>query len=108
MDRLHSSCDAPAMTSRWATFDCYGTLVDWNAGISAELGRLFGRSASGHLLWRYHAIEPRIQSEHPGRLYRDVMAEVLVELAAEQGADLPEAERDALGDRKSTRLNSSH
>jgi FMN phosphatase YigB (HAD superfamily) len=30
------------MTARWATFDCYGTLVDWNAGIGAELGRLFG------------------------------------------------------------------
>ena len=23
--------------SRWATFDCYGTLVDWNAGIATEL-----------------------------------------------------------------------
>jgi FMN phosphatase YigB (HAD superfamily) len=22
---------------RWATFDCYGTLVDWNAGIGGEL-----------------------------------------------------------------------
>ncbi len=89
-------CDAPAMTPRWATFDCYGTLVDWNAGISSELDRLFGSSSSGRLLSRYHAIEPRIQSEHPGRLYRDVMAAVLVELAAEQGVDLPEAERDAL------------
>ena len=30
--------------ARWATFDCYGTLVDWNAGIAAELGRLLGES----------------------------------------------------------------
>ena len=22
------------MEPRWATFDCYGTLVDWNAGIA--------------------------------------------------------------------------
>jgi 2-haloacid dehalogenase len=28
--------------TRWATFDCYGTLIDWNAGISAELARAFG------------------------------------------------------------------
>jgi 2-haloacid dehalogenase len=27
---------------RWATFDCYGTLIDWNSGIRAELVRLFG------------------------------------------------------------------
>jgi FMN phosphatase YigB (HAD superfamily) len=29
-----------AAAPRWATFDCYGTLVDWNAGISGELVRL--------------------------------------------------------------------
>src|SRR5579864_1268739 len=26
---------------RWATFDCYGTLIDWKGGIVAELERLF-------------------------------------------------------------------
>ena len=30
------------MAERWATFDCYGTLVDWNGGIGRELGQLFG------------------------------------------------------------------
>jgi 2-haloacid dehalogenase len=85
------------VTRRWATFDCYGTLVDWNAGISAELDRLFGASAGGLLLARYHVIEPRVQSEHPDWRYRDVMAAVLAELAVEQGRDLPESETDALG-----------
>jgi 2-haloacid dehalogenase len=80
---------------RWATFDCYGTLVDWNAGIARELERLLGPSE--RLLERYHAIEPRIQSERPGASYRDVMASVLAELAAELGAELPARERDALG-----------
>lgn len=92
-----SSCDAPAVVPRWATFDCYGTLVDWNAGIKAELARLLGQPAAEHLLARYHEIEPRVQSEHPAWRYRDVMAAVLAELAADAGADLPEAERDALG-----------
>ena len=27
--------------TRWATFDCYGTLIDWNSGIRAELARLW-------------------------------------------------------------------
>ena len=47
---------------RWATFDCYGTLVDWNGGIGAELGRLFGASEVERLLGRYHEIEPSVQA----------------------------------------------
>jgi 2-haloacid dehalogenase len=86
----------PPVTTRWATFDCYGTLVDWNAGIAAELGRLFG-PAGWQLLARYHAIEPRVQREQPTRSYREVMAAVLAELAAEARTALPAGERDALG-----------
>ena len=85
------------MAQRWATFDCYGTLVDWNAGIRAELGRLFGAPVSGQLLARYHVIEPRVQREHPAWRYRDVMAAVLAELAAETGVALPPGGADALG-----------
>jgi 2-haloacid dehalogenase len=82
---------------RWATFDCYGTLVDWNTGIARELGRLLGEPDSDRLLDRYHEVEPRVQSENPAMSYREVMARVLAELAAEEGAELPEGERDALG-----------
>ena len=87
--------DAEAV--RWATFDCYGTLVDRNAGIRAELARLFGEDDADVLLARYHEVEPRIQSERPEASYRDVMASTLAELASEVGAALPEDERDALG-----------
>jgi 2-haloacid dehalogenase len=82
---------------RWATFDCYGTLVDWNAGIRAELERLLGPGNGEQLLSRYHEIEPRVQAEHPARSYREVMATVLSELAAAEGEALPDSERDALG-----------
>ena len=80
---------------RWATFDCYGTLVDWNSGIAAELERLLGDGEG--LLARYHEIEPQIQEERPDASYRDVMAAVLAQLARETGMDLPAGERDALG-----------
>lgn len=83
--------------SRWATFDCYGTLVDWNAGIATELGRLLGQSERERLLSRYHEIEPVVQREHPTWSYRDVMAAVLAQIASEAGVALPEVERDALG-----------
>jgi len=83
--------------ARWATFDCYGTLVDWNAGIQAELNRLFGPSVGAQLLPRYHVIEPRVQAEHPARSYRAVMAAVLAELGSEAGVAVPAEEADALG-----------
>lgn len=82
--------------ARWATFDCYGTLVDWNAGIGAELERLFGADQAGRLLRRYHNLEPRVQRENPGARYRDVMAAVLAELAREIGREVTPEDRDAL------------
>ncbi|MFL5781777.1 MAG: HAD family hydrolase [Thermoleophilaceae bacterium] len=83
--------------TRWATFDCYGTLVDWNAGIRAELARLFAGDRDEQMLARYHEIEPVIQAAQPATPYREVMALTLRQLAAESGRELPEAERDALG-----------
>jgi 2-haloacid dehalogenase len=83
--------------SRWATFDVYGTLVDWNSGIGAELARLFGESRAEELLASYHEIEPRIQRERPTSSYRDVMASALAEIASQVGSELPAEERDALG-----------
>jgi 2-haloacid dehalogenase len=82
---------------RWATFDCYGTLIDWNGGLGAELGRIFGGSDAARMLDRYHAVEPVVQADDPSLAYREVMAEVLSRLAAEEGLDLPPEERDALG-----------
>src|SRR5919202_4288558 len=75
---------------RWATFDCYGTLIDWNAGIGRELERLFGPGRGGELLHTYHELEPQIQREEPGRSYREVMSVALARLGA------PADERDAL------------
>jgi len=76
---------------RWATFDCYGTLIDWNDGIGRELERLFGPNDVGEKLRRYHEVEPEIQREDPSRSYREVMAIALARLGA------PAEEEDALG-----------
>jgi 2-haloacid dehalogenase len=66
--------------SRWATFDCYGTLIDWNGGLRSALG-------SDELLERYHELEPQVEAENPTASYREVMAEVSRRL----GVDDPEA-----------------
>jgi len=81
---------------RWATFDCYGTLVDWNGGIRAELEKLFGVERADELLARFHELEPRIQASSPGMSYREVLTIALEQLAAETGLTLPEGEASAL------------
>jgi 2-haloacid dehalogenase len=79
------------MSDRWATFDCYGTLIDWDGGIRRELARIFGEELADGLLARYHEVEPEIQAAGPELSYREVMARSLERL------DAPEAERGALG-----------
>ena len=70
-------------TERWATFDCYGTLIDWDGGIRRTLG-------SDELLECYHDLEPQVQAEDPAASYRDVMTEVSRRLAVD--------DPDALGE----------
>jgi len=82
--------------SRWATFDCYGTLIDWDGGIAGELARLFGDGAAPRLLRRYHEIEPQVQAEDPARSYRSVLTLALERLAEEDDLALSDGEADAL------------
>ncbi|MDX6473264.1 MAG: 2-haloacid dehalogenase [Gaiellaceae bacterium] len=82
----------------WATFDCYGTLIDWNGGIGRELERLFGTERAGTLLHAYHELEPQVQREDPTRSYRDVLTITLARLAEQQSLDLPDDEQESLAD----------
>jgi len=81
---------------RWATFDCYGTLIDWNGGIGRELERLFGAEAAPRLLHAYHEVEPEIQREQPDATYRLVLDQALARLAEQEGVAAPAEESDAL------------
>jgi 2-haloacid dehalogenase len=80
---------------RWATFDCYGTLIDWNGGIGRELERLFGAEHAARLLHGYHEVEQQLERERPDAAYRDVLTTSLVRLAEREGLPLT-AEHDAL------------
>ena len=83
------------MPDRWATFDCYGTLIDWDGGVSAVLARLFGAGRAPDLLARYHAAEPEVEAG-PYRAYAEVMAESLARAAAGAGLAVPPGEEGAL------------
>ena len=81
---------------RWATFDCYGTLIDWNGGIGRELERLFGSEHVARLLNRYHELEREIEHERPAATYRDVLTTALCRLAEREDMPLAAADEDAL------------
>jgi 2-haloacid dehalogenase len=79
-------------TTRWATFDCFGTLIDWRHGIRSSGELLFpGRGAE--VLDRYNAHEPTVERERPTARYRDVLAETLRRACADLG--LPLGDDDA-------------
>lgn len=84
------------MSDRWATFDCYGTLVDWLTGIRTSLARLWPDADANALLTLYHQLEPAVQAGR-GIPYRQAMAETLARLADTAGLAVPAGEEDALG-----------
>jgi 2-haloalkanoic acid dehalogenase type II len=76
---------------RWVTFDCYGTLIDWNGGIRKQLARVFGENRADDLLERYHELEPELEAGGT-RSYREVLTEAMRRLGA------PAGEEEALAD----------
>ena len=76
------------------TFDCYGTLIDWEKGITeafaakaAELGRPAPQREE--ILAAYHAAEPEIEAGSY-RPYRDVLAATASRVAPRLGWSLSE------------------
>ena len=68
---------------RWATFDCYGTLIDWNGGVRSVLARVFGEERADEQLERYHDVEPALEAAGD-RSYREVMREAMRELGGSE------------------------
>jgi 2-haloacid dehalogenase len=71
---------------RWASFDCYGTLIDWDGGVRAELARVFGDEHADELLVRYHEVEPELQRDGKAS-YRAVLTESMRRLGAPAGRE---------------------
>jgi 2-haloacid dehalogenase len=85
------------MSERWATFDCYGTLIDWMGGIRSTLAQLFPEHDAELLLGAYHDIEPEVQRGRSIR-YREVLVESLEKLAHREGLELAADDRAALAE----------
>ena len=74
---------------RALTFDCYGTLIDWESGMISALEPLTRRASSklsrDAILEAHARHESAQQAQTPAKLYRDLLAVVYRRLAEEWG-----------------------
>jgi 2-haloalkanoic acid dehalogenase type II len=86
---------------RALSFDCYGTLIDWEAGIVTGLRRwLDGRRADiddEALLAAYAELETGVQAADPAAPYPVVLARVLARLGERSDVPVTAAEAEAFG-----------
>jgi 2-haloacid dehalogenase len=85
------------MSDRWATFDCYGTLIDWDSGIRRTLARVWPDEDAERLFHRYHDVERTVQAGR-GIPYRHVLRETLAAIAEADELEIPPGDEDALAD----------
>ena len=74
------------------SFDCYGTLIDWEAGLLAVLGpwaRARGLELTGEeLLTAYAQVEAAAEAEHPAEAYPEILARGMRLLGGNLGAEV--------------------
>jgi 2-haloacid dehalogenase len=82
------------------TFDCYGTLIDWRAGLTQSFMTMFGASVEPRLVElfeAYQAIEGEVEADGY-RTYREVLAEVARRMALRLALALPSERAGLLAD----------
>jgi 2-haloalkanoic acid dehalogenase type II len=78
------------MKTEWVTFDCYGTLIDWDSGIRRFFSTVPG--ATPDMLAEWEEIQFQMV-QGPYRRYRDILAASLRETLARRGLpSQPESE----------------
>src|SRR6516165_7817288 len=85
----------------YLSFDCYGTLIDWETGILGYLRRLLQSKGldpgDAKILNLYSDFEPREQAS-PYRSYREVLASVGRDFAREFGFEVTVEEANGLAE----------
>jgi 2-haloacid dehalogenase len=80
---------------RWITFDCYGTLLDWQTAFR----RILEPVADGRiedLVHAFHAVEPEVQRDMPTASYKAILLEGAARAAQRAGIDLAPADQERL------------
>ena len=82
---------------QWITFDCFGTLVNWQAGF-ADAIRPFAGERTEDILRAYHGHEAVVEQERPHRSYKEVLVTALARAAREHDLTLSVDDLRALTD----------
>ena len=86
----------------WLSFDCYGTLVDWEDGISTAVGEVLKshgiRRSRAEILALYADMEPRVQDSQTYLEYRHVLNRVMAAIGVELGFECTESDLECLVD----------
>jgi len=84
----------------WLSFDCYGTLVDWETGISRAVDEVLkARGVSrtqAEILAMFSEAEPRAQTSGEFQDYCQVLRSVMEVMASDAGIELSGNEPDCL------------
>ncbi|MSR54257.1 MAG: HAD family hydrolase [Gemmataceae bacterium] len=83
------------MPTKWVTFDCFGTLVDWHTGFATVLRPIAGDRVA-ELLAAYHIHEPILEAERPHRLYKDVLETAVRRAGSDLGLNVTDEQARAL------------
>jgi 2-haloacid dehalogenase len=82
------------VADKWLTFDCYGTIADWNTGMGEALEAVAG-SGAGRVLASYHQAELELEAGPEWMPYRQVLTEGLARAAARENVALGDGGREA-------------
>jgi 2-haloacid dehalogenase len=81
------------------TFDCYGTLIDWETGIAAAVREQLGAAVASHLdedlITAFAAVEH--EAEVPYKTYREVLALSLRGMGEHLGVEVSDAQAAGFG-----------
>ena len=86
----------------WLSFDCYGTLVDWESGICDAVSNVLNRhgvhSSTPEILAMFSEIEPKVQTGTSFLRYRDVLHKVMESIATELNLAFSDDELNSLAE----------
>ena len=85
----------------WLTFDCYGTLIQWDEGLQAAVTRVLARHAAARieprtLIAAYDHHEHALEAERPHRNFRTIAGEGLRGALADLRLPCDDADVDTL------------
>lgn len=83
------------------TFDCYGTLIDWEKGIIEAMKPILMANgikiSDDEILIHFGLTEHVVQSESPGMLYSQVLEEVVHKFGKKYGFNPTKSEAESFG-----------